>query len=320
MEVIDFTKPTKYDIYFAGSSYASVMKCGQKYNVCKLFTQLTERKSINEWAELKNKGEYTGKLMMDSGAFSAHTRGAELDVDEYIQYINSLGDGVSYAIQVDHIPGVFGMPRTKEQILEAPKKSWDNYLYMRDHVDNPDKILPVFHQDEDFKWLKNMLEYRDSSNRQLKYICISSSKDKHAKLREDWYYKVFRIIQNSSNPDIKTHSLGTSSLNHMELFPFTSSDATSWIQVAARGYICTDKGMMLVSDQTIQNGAGDNNAFYDKHKREYLEEYIPRFGMTCEEVQKHSEFRQKFNMLFYLHWAQNYEYKGPKTFNRKTLF
>lgn len=320
MNLIDFTLPIKYDIYFAGSSYASVMKAGQKYHVCKLFTQLTERKSINEWADLKREGTFHGKLMVDSGAFSAHTRGADLDVDEYIGYIDSLGTGVDLAIQVDHIPGVFGVPRTKQQILEAPKKSWDNFLYMRDHVNDPDKILAVFHQDEDFKWLKNMLDYRDVNNKPLKYICISSSKDKHTKLREDWYYKVFSIIQNSSNPDIKTHSLGTSSINHMELFPFTSSDATSWIQVAARGYIYTEMGLMLVSDQTIQNGSGENNAFMDKAKRNFLEGYIPRFGMNCEDIQRHSEYRQLFNMLFYLHWAQNYEYKGPKSFKKKSLF
>ncbi len=316
----DFNKPLKYHLYFAGSSYNSVMKLGQKYNVCKLFTQLTERKSINEWAALKHNKEITSDIMVDSGAFSAHTRGASLNVEDYINYINGLGDGISYAIQVDHIPGKFGQPRNAQQVIEAPKKTWDNYLFMRDKVNNPDSILPVFHQDEDFKWLKNMLDYKNVNNKSLKYICISSSKDKHAALREDWYYKVFNIIQRSSNPDIKIHSLGTSSLTHMQKYPFYSSDATSWIQVAARGYIYTDKGMMLVSDQTIQSSNGENNAFMDPIKRKYLEEYVPQFGISCDDIKLSSEARQSFNLLFYLKWSQEYEYMGPKVFNLRSLF
>jgi hypothetical protein len=321
INVHDFLNPPmKYDIYFAGSSYASVMKKGEELNVCKLFTQLTERKSINEWAELKRSGEFTGKLMMDSGAFSAHTRGANVDVDEYISYINTLGDGITLAIQVDHIPGKFGVPRTKEQVLEAPRKSWDNYLYMRDKVNDPDKILPVFHQDEDFKWLRNMLDFRDPDGKQLQYICISSAKDKHTNLRESWYYKVFSIIHASSNPDIKTHSLGTSSINHMQRFPFTSSDATSWIQLAALGYIITDIDNLLVSGQTKQSSSGDNNALLIPEKRRYLEDLAPKYGLTIQQIQDSSEYRQQWNMLYYIKWSQNYEYIGPKVFKQKSLF
>ena len=88
--MIDFTKPMKFDIYFAGSSYNSVMEKGIEIGVCKLFTQLTERKEINRWASLKKEGKVKGKLFVDSGAFTAHTKGAKLDVDEYIEYINQL--------------------------------------------------------------------------------------------------------------------------------------------------------------------------------------------------------------------------------------
>ena len=318
--MIDFTKPMKFDIYFAGSSYNSVMEKGIEIGVCKLFTQLTERKEINRWASLKKEGKFKGKLFVDSGAFTAHTKGAELDVDEYIEYINQLGEGITLAAQVDHIPGKFGVPRTKEQILEAPKKSWENYLYMRDRVKYPNKLLPVFHQDEDFKWLKTMLDFRDPDNKPLDYICISSSKDKHTKLREDWYKRVFSIIHNSSNPDIKTHSLGTSSIKHLEKYPFTSSDATSWIRVAAQGQIYTEKGTLLVSKETIQNKAKTNNAFLIPEQKKFLEEYIPQFGLTCEQIQESSEYRQMFNMLYYIHWAQSYEYKGPKVYAKTGLF
>ena len=59
------------------------------------------------------------QISIDSGAFSVHTKGIELDVDEYINYINSIDDDIHIFAQVDKIPGEFGKEKTKEQILET---------------------------------------------------------------------------------------------------------------------------------------------------------------------------------------------------------
>ena len=91
---------------------------------------------------------------------SAHTRDAEVDVDAYIEYLNGIDDDVHVFAQVDKIPGKFRHPKTREELAEAPEMSWNNYLYMRERLKSPEKLLPIFHQGEDFKWLHNILDYR----------------------------------------------------------------------------------------------------------------------------------------------------------------
>jgi len=312
-----------FDLYFAGHSCKEIMEYAKEKKVCKLFTQMGERKVINNWCDDKRKGKINNKIFIDSGAYTAHTQGKEVNVDEYISYINGIDSDINLFAQVDKIPGRRGAIRTKEELLFAPEESWKNYLYMREKVKSVEKLVPIFHQDEDFKWLKNMLEFKDENGKHIPYIGISSSKDKPLKYREAWYWKVFAIIQASSNPNVKTHSFGTSCIRHLELFPFTSSDATSWIKTAVFGSIITDFGIILVSGIRDKNKR-HINACPISYK--VLEEYVNKYGFSLEELiydseeSKASIKRQCFNLAYLQNWADNYEYKGPKSFIRKGLF
>lgn len=313
-----------FDLYFAGGAEKEVMDYSKELGVHKLFSQLTERKYINDWVDDIRKGEINGKLFVDSGAFTAHNKDITIDVDDYISYLNSLGDYVTLFAQLDKIPGKRNVPRTIKDVTEAPKISWDNYLYMRERVNHPHKLVPIFHQDEPFEWLQNMLEWRDEKGEPIPYIGISSSKDKASKYREDWYWKVFSVIQRSSNPNVKTHAFGTSSIRHLELFPFTSADATSWIQTAVYGSIETDFGTIMVS------GVQENSKEHIKHcpiSFKALKEYVESFGFELNKLIYDTDVstarleRKKFNIAYLKRWADNYEYKGPKSFiNSRGLF
>ena len=308
-----------YDLYYAGTSYKPVVEMMMDKNVCKLYTQYTEKKCITRWADAKREGRTQGKLFVDSGAFSAHTKGADLGIDEYIEFVNSLGEYVDLAAEMDHIPGIRFQARTVEQIKYSSVKSWENYLYMRDKMLYPDRMIPIFHQDEELKWLENMLNWVRPEGGHIPYIGISSSKDKPAILREQWYYKVFSVIHASKNPDVKTHSLGTSSIDHMEKFPFTSSDATSWIRFAANGCILTPFGVCLVSEQTPRSSSGNDNDLLISEHKDVIEKYVNDMGLTLEQVASHNMYRQIVNLNYYNNWAMNYEYKGPKVFKQKSL-
>ena len=308
-----------YDLYFAGTTYKPILQLMKEMNVCKLYTQLTERRVINDWAQAKGEGITKGKLFVDSGAFTAHTKGVKLDMDEYCAYANGLGENVDLIAEMDHIPGIRFQKRTPEDIVFSSKKSWENYLYMRDHIEHTDKLIPIFHQDEEMRWLRNMLDWTSPEGKHIPYIGISSSKDKPAILREEWYYKVFSVIHASRNPEVKTHSFGTSSVTHMEKFPFTSSDATSWIRFAANGCILTPFGVCLVSDQTKQSSSGNDNDLLISEHREMIEEYVVSLGLTLEEVASHNSYRQIVNLKYFKNWADNYVYKGPAVFKQRTL-
>lgn len=244
-----------FNLYFAGSQCKEADELMVKLNCNRLFSQENDRKNISNWQNYKHsrRTQYKGNILIDSGAFSVHTKGIELDVDEYIEYINSIDKDIHIFAQVDKIPGEFGKQKTKEQILEAPALSWKNYLYMKDKVNSRDKLLPIFHQGEDFKWLHNILEYTHDDGSHISYIGISPANDKSAKEKEIFIHKCFNIIKKSSNPNVKTHAFGMTSRWILEQYPFTSADSTSWLMTGANGSIMTPYGIILVSQNKLND-------------------------------------------------------------------
>lgn len=312
-----------FDLYFAGAVYSECMEYCKEKNACKLFTQMGERNEINKWVQEKKEGKITNKIFVDSGAYTAHTKLKEVDVDEYIAYVNSISEYIDVFAQVDKIPGQFRKPRTTEEIKKAPELSWQNYLYMRDRVKEPDKLIPIFHQDEHFDWLENMLEWKDINYKHIPYIGISSSKDKAPKDRYEWYKDVFTIIRASSNPKVKTHSFGTSSINHINAFPFYSSDATSWIRCAANGNIMTEFGTILVSGRQQFEPDHINSK---KTSKKALAEYVKSFGFDLEklihdtETSKANIERLNFNIAFLQDFADKFETSKINSFKKGGLF
>lgn len=118
-------------------------------------------------------------------------------------------------------------------------------------LSNPFKLLYVFHQDENFENLKRILSYK-IDGKLVPYICISGAKDRAPKDRRQWYHKCFDIIKDSENPFVKVHCLGCSTYSDLMLFPFYSSDSSTWVQVAAMGSI-QDYGTIAVSEQALKD-------------------------------------------------------------------
>lgn len=306
------------NIYFAGSTFKGLNDWIQQNGFNKLFSQENDRREIANWVAHKRANkENSSKLFIDSGAFSAHTKGVEIDVDEYIDYLNKNEDALTIYAQVDKIPGEFGKPKTPEQIAEAPKMSWDNYLYMAPKLKNKDKLVPIFHQHEDFKWLKNMLEYVDENGKHIPYIGISPANDVSVKNKKEWLVEVFDIIKQSSNPNVHTHAFGMTSLNLLEAFPFTSADSTSWLMTAVTGSIFSQYGTITISEQT--QGKDKNFKNLPEQSQKNLIAYIESKGFTLEGLQQDYKQRQYFNITYLADWASNYKYKGSSLI-QKPLF
>ena len=298
-----------FDLYFAGAKNTIVEPYLQSRNANRLCSQLIDRKCVEFWCE--NKSEQS-KLFLDSGAYTAYTKGVELSVDEYIDYINSITSHLTIVAQLDTIPGRYGYPKTKEEILNAPKLSWDNYLYMRKKLIEPNKLVPIFHQGEDFKWLKNMLEWVDEKGNHIEYIGVSPAVDVPG--LEEWLTECFVIIKNSSNPNVKTHAFGLTQLSVLERFPYTSADSTSWKLAAAMGSIFTPWGTLYMSSRNAKP-----NSFFAQPEdaKEKVIKYIEKQNFTLEEVMEKDTVRYIININYLLEWARNYTYKGG-TFNEKT--
>lgn len=75
-----------FDLYFAGSYNKQIedIIVNKKYN--KLLSNANDGSMIKRYIELKKSGLYEGKLMIDSGAFSVHTKGKVIDLEKYINF------------------------------------------------------------------------------------------------------------------------------------------------------------------------------------------------------------------------------------------
>jgi len=297
-----------FDFYFAGQHCGDTDNIIKELNANILRSYYYDKKSLlKKWFIDKANGSYKGKIMIDSGAFTLHRKDGTIDIDEYINWLNENDAYYDYAIELDFIPGKWGTIRTKEDFTIGAEESWKNYLYMYDRLKSPQKLLPVFHQGEEFKYLENILV-----NSNAEYICISGSKDLTNKDREQWYRKCFEIIL-KLKPTIKTHCLGSATLSNVEKYPFTSTDATTYIMTAANGGILTDYGTVYVGD----GGKELKNIGTEAYNT--LIKYLEKYNLTLEEVGSDYKKRTRANVCYLFDKSRTTSFKNNIT-ERKSLF
>lgn len=304
------SKGAGFDLYFAGTRCKECEEYMLAHKCNRLQSQLNDRKNIRNWCETSN----GAKLFIDSGAFSAHTLNKTVDVDEYIDYLNVVDDYVYCFAQVDHIPGKFRQPKTPQQLAEAPELSWQNYLYMKDRVKSKHKLLPIFHQGEDYKWLKNMLDYTDNDGH-IQYIGISPANDLTTQRKKVFINNCFDIISKSSNPNVKTHAFGMTSLDVLEMYPFYSADSTSWIMTGAMGNIMTPYGLVDVSVKNKYKP--DNIQNINSETVQHIKDWLRNNGLELTNLCEDYKQRMLCNIIYLCEWMNNYKFKGVTATTRR---
>lgn len=302
------------DLYFAGETRKDVDEFVSRLGVNRLHSFISKPNLINRWLDF-TKDQPNSKLFLDSGAYSAHTRGKEINVDEYIDRINELDEHLTLYAQLDTIPGEFGKPKTLQQLREAPELSWENYLYMKDRVATRDKLIPIFHQGEDFKHLRRILEFRHEDGSPIKYIGISPANDVAVTHKDRWFNQVFGEIQNSSNPKVKTHAFGMTSKAQLEKYPFTSADSTSWLMNGSFGCLSFENTKIIVSDRQT-----DHPQFYKNLSEEVIQRFeakVAERGLDLDQLLTSGAYRSKWEALEILDWLKTYKYKGKKKFQKR---
>ena len=251
------------------------------------------------------------KLFIDSGAYSAWTRGVEIDVDEYIAWINERADYIDLFGQIDVIPGDKVHGATLEQVRAAAEKTWENYLYMRERVKYPERLLYTFHVGEPIQYLERALEWKDPQGNLIPYIALGGMVGKSESIRRSFLDNCFDAIRRSSNPDVKVHAFGMTSFKLLSNYPITSADSTSWIMTGANGGIMTDMGTVIVSEQ--QSNQPSHYSHLPKHLQKGFEESIAEYGFTLDELSHSRDKRIIFNARYMHKKASELVYNpGPK--------
>ena len=284
-----------------------------------LYAWNAEQKALLKFVKyLEEHPECESKLVVDSGAYSAWSVGKPFDMDEYISFLhtNNIIDTAFWVAEADVIPGKFGVDPTEEERREAPNNSWENYLYMIERVKWPKKVVPIFHMGEDFSHLTRMLEYKFKDGEHIPYIGISPRNDVHVSDKVQWYEQVWKIIKQSSNPDVLTHNFGMTSISLMENYPSMSSDSTSWLRTAGFGKIMVivNGGIKVVyvsnrsplSPEYIMN---QSQAVIDS-----VEELCKEIGhgFTLQHLTEDTRgcLRFVFNLYVLDRWRKSFVYKG----------
>lgn len=301
------------DLYFAGGCASRIEDFLLAHNGNRLFTQKYERNTTGKlWiGYADNHPDFTGKLFVDSSAYSAWTRNVDIDLDDYIGYLNENDGCFSVIASLDVIPASKGEFATRQQVIDASEQSWDNYLYMYDKVWDKDKVIPVFHIGEPWSYLDKILAYRHPDGSKVQYIGLGGLVGTHRNDRMKFMSQVFERIKKSSNPEIKVHGFGVTDLLLLTQFPFTSADSTSAIITGAMGNIMTPYG--IVSFARKHGGA---ETFYQLGKpiQDSILQLIEESGLgfTIEELAENYIARELINCQYLLDWAKSYKYTPLK--------
>lgn len=157
-------------------------------------------------------------LFLDSGAFSAKTQGAEIDINEYINFIKENEKYIDVYANLD--------------VIGNPKATWKNQRKMEKAGVNP---IPVFHFGEDPElYLKPLIE-------KYEYIAIGGMvKSGTLSIFLDNIFSKY-ICDEQGNPKCKVHGFGLTSLKLMLRYPWYSVDSTSWVVTGRLGSVYIPK-------------------------------------------------------------------------------
>ena len=187
------------------------------------------------------------RTILDSGAYSAYTRGVHIDEDEYIAFCVRYQKHFSRIIVLDTIP-----PKTEEQ---KEKDKEDRYAYRRAFDTTSAEAAeqgaarsyaawvrmreagiknctPVFHRFERLDWLKRYLEEGAD------YICLGPGAYSRHEQKRQWLDQCFGVICSADGrPKVGVHGLAITSVELIMRYPWTSVDSAAWAIRAGYGVV-----------------------------------------------------------------------------------
>lgn len=246
------------------------------------------------------------RFFLDSGAYSAWSRGTVIDLDEYCAFIKANIEQIEVYASLDCIPGKPGRIATEAERNSAAEESWSNFLYMRNEGLDP---MPVYHYGEHRRHLGRMLDFGCS------YIGIGGLVGVPSDLRRLWLDELFYdLTDEAGNATVKTHGFGMTSIPLVFRYPWFSVDSTTWLKMTANGAVLVPGWdakaqsfdfSKIPSTVTVSN-ANPNQAQDGKHynslgpsARSIIGKWLAICGQTIEGVSSHYYPRSICNATFF---------------------
>lgn len=167
--------------------------------------------------ELQDKGY---KIFMDSGGFSARVSGADIELDEYKDFLAGASKHCDVSANLD-----FGTWEEQEEKYEILKST-----------PGVVRVLPVYHIDE---WETSMFKELDELLEKHDHIAIGGLAGEN--VTEEMKRKYLNFVFSRWNvfrkkgKQIKIHGFGITTQDYCFQYPFYSVDSTSWLGGARFG-------------------------------------------------------------------------------------
>lgn len=143
------------------------------------------------------------QLFGDSGAFSAHTVGAQIDLDVYMDWLHRWKHRLHVYAGLDDLTSV--------------KRSVENYRIMRENGLDP---LPTYHYGEPWSVLDEYMSH-------TKYIALGGMVgESYANLMR-WVIQCFKRARDKGEGHVY-HGFGLTKMDALKALPWYSVDSSSW--------------------------------------------------------------------------------------------
>lgn len=232
------------------------------------------------------------RVFLDSGAFSAYTKGVEVDVEAYCAYIRNNADIVLCASVLDAIGdfrGTFNNQRRMEQLGTSP--------------------LPCFHYGEP-------VEALDWYVQNYEYITIGGMVPISTPQLKLWLDRLWEdhLTDEHGRPRVKVHGFGLTSLPLMMRYPWWSVDSSTWVQWAANGMILVP-GVGQVNVSAHSSSRKQLNQHLDTIapvERETIEQAIRDRGIDPDRLRNEYITRWVWNCWAFPYYAREKKWEGDR--------
>jgi hypothetical protein len=241
------------------------------------------------------------KIFLDSGAFSAYTQGARINLKNYVDFIKrnidiiEVIDGILVASVLDGIGD--------------PLLTYQNQLAMEKLGVRP---LPCFHYGEDERYLEWYVSH-------YQYITIGGMVPISTPQLFYWLDRIWEryLCDGAGRPKVRVHGFGLSQIDLMKRYPWYSVDSSSWVQVARVG------GMLLLDGRIVSvSNVSPNRKIEWRHidtlppiQREAIEKRLTECGVDLQRMRETYLSRWAYNI-----WAYDQLGKIIHTENPKFIF
>lgn len=221
-------------------------------------------------------------VFLDSGAFSAFTKGAEIKLEDYAAFNHKNADIIHLAANLD-------------DLHKREKLTWANQKALEAMGMKP---LPVFHTREDPAWLK---KYIDAG---YNYIALGGMVPESKAWLKGWLDDIWGnyLTDGKGRPRVRIHGFGLTTFDLMLRYPWYSVDSTSWVLAGRYGLIwyVDDEGKpvrLYISDQSPKRKDWDSHfdTLSPMHKKK-LTDQIEQRGFKVDELRSIYWKRDLFNI------------------------